>query len=156
MIISDATILITLINIDEFRILKIFIDSIIIPLEVYEEVSLKPSAKKYMDHEISEGFIAVESYKSSSLFKEINYILDAGESASIALAIEKKLPLIIDEKKGRKFAQKQGVEIIGLVGILRFLYVENHLNKEELLAIIKKLNGSDFRISSKLLDLILE
>ena len=156
MIISDATILITLINIDEFRVLKIFIDSIIIPPEVYEEVSLKPSAKKYMDHEISEGFIAVESYKSSSLFKEINYILDAGESASIALAIEKKLPLIIDEKKGRKFAQKQGVEIIGLVGILRFLYVENHLNKEELLAIIKKLNGSDFRISSKLLDLILE
>jgi hypothetical protein len=156
MIISDATILITLINIDEFRVLKIFIDSIIIPPEVYKEVSLKLSAKNYMDNEISEGFIRVESYKSSSLFKEINYILDGGESASIALAIEKKLPLIIDERKGRKFAQKQGVEIIGLVGILRFLYVENRLNKEEILAIIKKLNGSDFRISSKLLDLILE
>jgi predicted nucleic acid-binding protein len=71
------------------------------------------------------------------------------------LAIEKELPLIIDERKGRRFAQKQGVEIIGLVGILRFLYVEKRLSKVEILSIIEKLNNSDFRISSKLLDFIL-
>ena len=155
MIISDATILITLINIDEFRVLKLFIDSIIIPHEVYDEVSQKPSAKNYLDREINDGFISIESYKDHSLFREINYILDDGESASIALAIEKQLPLIIDEKKGRRFAQRQGVEIIGLVGILRFLYVENVLSREEVLDIIEKLNGSDFRVSSGLLELIL-
>ena len=55
MIISDATILIMLINIDEFRVLKLFIDSIIIPPEVYDEVSQKPSDKNYLDHEISNG-----------------------------------------------------------------------------------------------------
>ena len=88
MIISDATILITLINIDEFRVLKLFIDSIIIPLEVYSEVSNRVSAKNYLDLEIEEGFISVETYKSNSLFREINYILDSGESASITLAIE--------------------------------------------------------------------
>ena len=155
MIISDATILITLINIDEFRVLKLFIDSIIIPHEVYAEVSQKPSAKKYLNSEINEGFISIESYESDVLFREINYILDGGESASIALAIEKELPLIIDERKGRKFAQKQGIEIIGLVGILRFLYIEKRLSKTEILAIIEKLNNSGFRISSKLLNLIL-
>ena len=155
MIISDATILITLINIDEFRVLKLFIDSIIIPPEVYDEVSQKLSAKNYLDHEINEGFISVETYTDDALFREINYILDDGESASITLAIERELPLIIDERKGRRFAQKQGVEIIGLVGILRFLYVENRLSQEEILAIIEKLNSSDFRVSSKLLGLIL-
>jgi len=155
MIISDATILITLINIDEFHILKLFIDAIIIPHEVYNEVSQKPSAKNYLDAEMTQGFISVESYEDDSLFKEINYILDGGESASITLAIEKKLPLIIDERKGRRFAQKQGIEIIGLVGILRFLYVKKRLSREEVLAIIEKLNGSDFRVSSKLLGLIL-
>ena len=155
MIISDATILITLINIDEFRLLKLFIDSIIIPNEVYREVSQKISAKNYLDSEIAKEFIRIESYENDTLFREINYILDDGESASIALAIEKKLPLIIDERKGRRFAQKQGVEIIGLVGILRFLYVKRRLSKSEILAIIEKLNNSDFRISSKLLDLIL-
>ncbi|CAA6822967.1 MAG: Unknown protein [uncultured Sulfurovum sp.] len=155
MIISDATILITLIKIDEFRVLKLFIDGVVIPHEVYNEVSKKIFAKKYLDREINKGFISVESYKDDSLFREINYILDAGESASITLAIEKELPLIIDERKGRKFAQKQGVEIIGLVGILRFLYVDSDLSYEDVLAIIEKLNASDFRISSKLLDLIL-
>lgn len=155
MIISDATILITLINIDEFRILRLFIKEIIIPFEVYNEVAEKPSAKNYLEKEIDEGFIHVESCKNTTLFKEINYVLDAGESASIAMAIDRNLPLIIDEKKGRKFAQKQGVEIIGLVGILRFLYVEGRLNRKETLDIVDKLNSSDFRMSAKLLDLIL-
>lgn len=156
MIVSDATILITLINIDEFAILELFVEKIIIPNEVYKEVSQKPSAKKYLDAQIDKGFISLENYEDMALFKEINYLLDAGESASITLAIEKKLPLIIDEKKGRRFAQRQGVEIIGLVGILRFLYVEKRLDREEILGIIQKLNDSDFRISDKLLALILE
>jgi len=42
-----------------------------------------------------------------------------------------------------------------LVGILRFLYVEKRLSREEVLAVIEKLNGSDFRVSSKLLGLLL-
>ncbi|SFV56131.1 hypothetical protein MNB_SV-6-1655 [hydrothermal vent metagenome] len=155
MIISDATILITLINIDEFRVLKLFVEKIVIPYEVYSEVSRIASAKKYIDTQIDKLYILVESYEDSQLFKEINYLLDAGESASITLAIERNLPLIIDEKKGRKFAQKQGVEIVGLVGILRFLYSDGRLSKEEIVEIIVKLNESDFRISSKLLDLIL-
>jgi len=156
MIISDATILITLINIDEFSILKLFVDEIIITNEVYNEVSQKPNAKRFIDSEIDNGFILVDSYKSFDLFREINYILDIGESASITLAIERGLPLIIDEKKGRRFAQKQGVEVIGLIGILRFLYIEEKLSYDDTLNIVNKLNNSDFRISDKLLALIFE
>jgi len=66
------------------------------------------------------------------------------------------LPLIIDEKKGRRFAQKQGVEVIGLIGILRFLYIEEKLSYDDTLNIVNKLNNSDFRISDKLLALIFE
>ena len=146
MIISDAMILITLINIDELRILKLFIDEIIIPPEVYDKVSQQHNAKNHIDAQVAQGFISIESYESSSLFNEINYILDRGESASIALAIE---------RKGRRFAQNQGIEIIGLVGILWFLYTEKRLSREETLTIIQKLNDSDFRIGSKLLNLIL-
>ena len=154
MIVSDATILITLINIDEFRVLKLFVDKIIIPYEVYNEVSQKLSAKNFIDKEKALGFIDFQEYQDKTIFNQINYILDAGESASITLALEKNLPLIIDEKKGRQFAQKQGVEIIGLVGILRFLYGNNQLSKKETLNIVEKLNLSDFRISSSLLGLI--
>lgn len=155
MIISDATVLITLINIDEFDVLKLFIDQVIIPDEVYHEVSRTASAKRYLDHEIDSCFIQVAQYQDKQLFKDINYILDDGESASVTLALERKLPLIIDEKKGRRFAQQLGVEIIGLVGILRFLYRDGRLSEAETAEIVKKLNDSNFRISPDLLDLIL-
>ncbi len=155
MIIADATVLITLMNIDEFRLLKLFVDHIIIPNEVYEEASQQVSAKNFLDVEITDGFLSVENYEDVTMFNEIHYILDRGESAAITLAAEKKLPLIIDEKKGRRFAQMQGVEIIGLVGIIRFLYLEERLDRAEVLSLIEKLNRSDFRISQNLLHLIL-
>ncbi len=155
MIIADSTILITLINIDEFKILKLFIEKVTITNEVYNEISIQQSTKKFIDYEIAKGFILVKSYENKQLFKEINFILDAGESSSIALALEENLPLIIDEKKGRRFAKAKGIEVIGLVGILRFLYVEKILNVDRTKEIIGKLNHSDFRISQKLLDMIL-
>ena len=72
------------------------------------------------------------------------------------MAIEKKLPLIIDEKKGRKFAQRCCIEIIGLVGILRFIYLNKMLTKTEVIEIIEHLNKSDFRISEKLMKSIVK
>ncbi len=155
MIVSDATILITLINIDVFEVLRLFTTQLIIPPEVYQEVTQKPSAKSCINHEINEGFICVEAYEDNTIFRELSYILDAGESASMTLALERGLPLIVDEKKGRSIARGQGIEIIGLVGILRFLYIEECLSREELMDIIEKLNHSDFRISTALLDMIL-
>ena len=156
MIVSDATALITLINIDEFQVLSLFAEQLIVTPEVYAEVTQQVHAKRYMDTQKENGFISIQSYVDSSRFDAFCYLLDAGEAASITLALEKNLPLIIDEKKGRKFAQAQGVEIIGLVGILRYLYVENILTKEEIQDIIQKLNASDFRISPALLALVLK
>ena len=155
MIVSDSTILITLINIDEFELLESFVESIIITKEVYEEVSQRVYAKNFIDAKIDESYIKIENYTDLQLFYEINTILDKGESASITLAIEKSLPLIIDEKKGRRFAKAQGIEVVGLIGILRYLYLEKKLSKKESLEIIKKLNNSNFRIDKKLIEMIL-
>jgi len=155
-IISDATALIVLINIDKFELFKMMFENIIMTQEVYDEVTVRPSTKKFIDTEIKAGFLSIENYEDVKAFKEINFILDKGESASIALALEKNLPLIIDEKKGRKFAQNCGIEIIGLVGMLRFIYVHKLLSKKEISEIIKNLNQSDFRVSAKLMQTILE
>ncbi len=155
MIVSDSTVLIALINIDEFRILKAFVKTVIIPYEVYQEVIQKKYAKNYLEKQIEQGFVIVEKYKDTSLFNTIHATLDSGESAAITLALEKELPLIIDEKKGRKYAQEKGIEIVGLVGILRFLYLENKMSKSEIVMIIDTLKKSDFRISNSLLKMIL-
>jgi len=156
MIISDATVLITLINIDRFDILTKFIDKIYITTEIYKEISQRVYAKKFIDSYIHTNFIEIKEYNNKQLFRELHTILDIGESSAIALALETNLPLIIDEKKGRRFAKSKGVEIVGLVGIIRYLYVSNILDTNEVVDIIKLLNQSDFRITQSLLDMILE
>jgi predicted nucleic acid-binding protein len=156
MIISDSTILITLINIDEFDVLKKYTNNIIITDEVYGEVAVKPYAKNYLDKEIKKRFIKIQNYTNKKLFNEINIILDKGEASSISLALESALPLIIDEKKGRKFALIKGIKVLGLVGILRYLYLEDKISKNKAKLIIEKLNCSKFRVSRKLLELILK
>ena len=155
MILSDATAIITLINIDELALLKAFARTILIPEEVYREITHYPHARACIDQEIAEGFIEIATYDDPTLFHDFCYLLDAGESAAIAIAIERNLPLIIDEKKGRAFARRQGVEVIGLIGILRYLYAEGTLSRQRTEGIIAKLDASDFRISEKLLGMIL-
>ena len=155
MIVSDATILITLINIDKFDILEKFVDKTYITKEVYNEVCQKVYAKKFIDSLIKKDFIGIKEFKNRQLYNEFRFILDKGESSSIVLAIEQKLPLIIDEKKGRNFAKSKGVEIIGLIGIIKYLYISGRLSKEEVLIIIELLNKRSFRIDKNLLELIL-
>jgi len=151
MIISDATAIIVLININEFKLLKLFTSYIILTQEVYNEVCIDPTTKKAIDSHIQSNFISLQNYSNQILFEEIQLFLDEGESASIALAVETKYPLLIDEKKGRQLAKQLGVDIIGLVGIIRFLYLENKLNKNQVLDLIEKLKSTDFRISQTLL-----
>jgi predicted nucleic acid-binding protein len=155
MIVSDATTLIALINIYRLDLLRQFVDALIVPREVCNEVTKRPSARKILDEEIERGFLSVASYSDTELFGQINYILDVGESAAITLAIERNLPLIIDECKGRRFAQRQGIEIIGLVGILRFLHLDGRVPRDEIAQVIEMLDGVGFRMSGVLVDMVL-
>ena len=155
MIVADASVLIALININAFEILKSFIDNIVITREVYNEVAQREYAKRLIDREIEASYISIKAYKNIRRFEEMCFVLDAGESSSILLAMEENLPLIIDEKKGRKFAKQKGVKVIGLVGILRFLYLEESLDRKKIQEIVERLRDSDFRISQTLLEMIL-
>jgi predicted nucleic acid-binding protein len=45
-------------------------------------------------------------------------LLDKGESAAIRLAIERSVPVLMDEKTGRRVATDLGVRVIGSAGVL--------------------------------------
>ena len=155
MIVSDSTALITLINIDEFELLSFFTQKVLIPKEVYEEVALLEEARVFLDAEIEKKFIEVSIYDNHLLYDELNILLDSGESASIVLALEKKMPLLIDEKKGRNVAQNMNIDIIGLIGMIRFLYKKEKISKKRTKEIMQKLSASSFRVSKKLMDMVL-
>jgi len=155
-IVSDSTTLISLINIERFELLFKFSDSIIITPAVYSEVSIQKASKRILDEYISLSKITVSKVDDYKKVKELLIRLDLGESESIVLAKEQKLPLIIDEKKGKKIALSFGIDTIGLIGILLIYKKKKYLLNDEIVTIVQELREVDFRISDVLLELLLE
>ena len=155
-VISDSTTLISLINIERFELLFKFSDTIIVTPSVYSEVTVQKSAKRVLDEYISLSKVVVKEVKNNKKVKELLIRLDIGESESIVLAEEQNLPLIIDEKKGKKIALSFGLDAIGLIGILLVYKKRAYLSNDEIVEIVEELREVNFRVSDSLLALLLE
>ena len=155
-VISDSTTLISLLNIERLELLFKFSDTIIITPSVYSEVTIHKSSKRVLDEYITLSKVIISEVKNIKKVKELLIRLDLGESESIVLAEEQKLPLIIDEKKGKKIALSFGLDAIGLVGILLVYKKRGYLSSDEIIEIVKELREVSFRVSDKLLELLLE
>ena len=153
-VISDSSTLIALLNIDKLYLIFELFKSIIITKAVYQEVTEQLKIDNEINTLISQNKIEVKNSSHNELFTIIIKELDLGESESIALAKELNCLLIIDEKKGRSIAQSLGIDIVGLIGILLKLIKLKKLTKDEALEIIDSLQKKDFRVSEKLVELI--
>jgi predicted nucleic acid-binding protein len=115
MIISDATTLIVLEKQRKLSLLCQLFEKVIIPETVYQELMAGLPVGAVLD---TVACIEVETVALSERLANLLIVLDQGEAEAIELAISKQLPLIIDEKKGRKIAQQMGLIITGLAGLL--------------------------------------
>lgn len=146
-IVSDATALIVLAKLSRTELLKSLFTSVIIPHHVKEEIIQKN------DYDCSiwdDSFFIVYGVTDTSLLGSLELFLDKGESEAITLAKELSLPLLIDEKKGRKIAQTMHIDVIGLVGVIVALYRRNIINSQEAITLIDEAQLIGFRISDKL------
>ena len=155
-VVSDSTTLITLINIKKFEILFKFSDTIMIAKAVYDEVSIRLEAKNILKEYINQGKVIVQNIDNYREVKILLNRLDLGESESIVLAANKKIPLIIDEKKGKSIAKSLGLDTIGLIGILLLFKEKELLGLNEIENIVEMLQKSKFRVSTSLLELLLK
>jgi len=155
-VVSDSTTLITLINIERFDLLFGFAERIIIPPSVYHEISIQKPAREVLDRSIREETIVIMEVADRRRVQELMIRLDLGESESIVLADEQNLPLIIDEKRGKKIAKENGLETIGLIGILLIYRRRGSLSRDEVRTIVDELRTVNFRISEALVTLLLE
>lgn len=146
-IVSDATALIVLAKLSHTELLKSLFTSVIIPHHVKEEILQKN------DYDLSvwdDSFFIVSNVSDISLLGSLELFLDKGESEAITLAKELSLPLLIDEKKGRKIAQTMHIEVIGLVGVIIALHRRKIVSSQEAIAIIDEVQKIGFRLSEKL------
>jgi predicted nucleic acid-binding protein len=117
-IIADSSTLITLLDTNNFSLLFELFEEIIITNEVYEEITYNLYHKEKINTYLSLDKIKLIAIEHGDMYEMLRKRLDAEESESIALAKKLQLPLIIDERKGRKIAQSLGINIIGFVGII--------------------------------------
>ncbi len=134
-IISDTSCLILLDNIGELDLLHKLYGTIITTTDVKLEFG------KDLPHwfEIKEP--ADKNYQTI-----IENTVDKGEASTIALAIEyDDCLLIIDDLKGRKFAQQLGLNIIGTMGVIVDAKLSGIISSIK--PLIQKMRNTNFRIT---------
>jgi predicted nucleic acid-binding protein len=135
-IISDTSCLILLDKIGELEILNKLFGTIITTSEVAEEFGQ-----------------ALPSW--FEIMATIEASLDKGEASAIALAMElDDCLLIIDDLKGRKFAQQLGLTIIGTIGIIVDAKLTGVISSVK--PILSKIKETNFRITEALELIILK
>jgi len=153
-IIADSSPLISLAIIDMLELLEYYFDKVYVPFAVYKEVSVfeKPFSEK-LKHYLEQKVLTVENIHMVSV---INERIDLGEAEAITLAFEKKADLIIlDDSKARKTAKRNGLTVIGTLGLLLEAKKEGKI--ENLKQYIQILSDNDIRLSEQLkMDILIE
>ena len=116
-IICDSSPLITLSIIDKLDLLDSLFNEVVIPVSVFNEVNILGKSEAQQIAKWAQGKITKTTNKQ--LMQSFNLLLDAGEAEAMSLYFEKNADfLLIDEKKGRKIALYNEINIIGSLGIL--------------------------------------
>ncbi len=156
-VISDTSALTNLAAIQHLHLLPQLYNQVTIPEAVYRElVDIAPPVTGTLEVQTA-PWLVVKHVVNRSLVDRLQYQvrLDAGESEAIALALDLNAELLlIDERRGRTEANRLGLRITGLLGIL----VE--AKRQSLVVAVKPLMDaliatSEFRVSPALYEQIL-
>jgi predicted nucleic acid-binding protein len=152
-IVCDCSPLIALALCDQLALLDIIFNEVVIPEEVYVEatVSDKPEALKIAAY--AQG--KAQRPDGPKPAKLLGAALGKGEIEAMTLYWEKNADyLLIDEDKGRRFARKNGITVIGSLGILL------HAKTQNLIPAVKPLlhilRSSNIRIADSLYESVLK
>ena len=89
--------------------------------QIYGEVFIPEAVQKELQvlHQELPPFICVQKISNRSHYERLIVRVDKGEAEAIVLAKEIKADeLLIDEADGRRVAIEEGLEIVGLLGVL--------------------------------------
>ncbi len=118
-VISDTSPISGLYLIGQIELLPKLFGKVIVPTTVAKELERLSFWGHEMDIVLKSNWISIETAIDSPKLEELRSELDPGEAEAIALATVFKADLlIIDELKGRRIAVKEGLKIIGILGIL--------------------------------------
>ncbi len=155
-IISDTSPISNLLLIEQLSLLKALYGQLIIPDAVFQEIKALETFGVDVSTVQTADWIEVRAVCDQMLVEKLVTEVDRGEAEAIALAIELNAErLLIDERIGRRVAQRYDLKITGLLGVL----VSAKQNKliDELKPILDQLiQQAKFRVHADLYQQILE
>jgi predicted nucleic acid-binding protein len=157
-IISDTSVITNLAAIEQLHLLPQLYNQVIIPEAVYRELTEIELPVPGTIEIKNAPWVEIRQVVNRSIVQQLREQarLDIGESEAISLALELKADLLlIDERRGRMEANRLGLRITGLLGLL----IE--AKQRDLIIAVKPLidtliTTSAFRVSSALYNQILE
>jgi len=97
-----------------FELLRQLYDRVLLPERVLEELAEgRPSGSAYLEEFGIRDLVQVVAVPSDASGLEA---LDSGERAALSLALDRDLPLLIEERAGCDLAHKRGMRFSGIAG----------------------------------------
>ena len=118
-VVSNTSPLTNLAAIGQFDLLRLLCPELYIAQGVWQELNAKGSPWPGSDQVAQADWIEKHTVRNQDLIVALQRDLDRGEAETIALALELGAGLVLlDEREGRHIAQRFGLHVIGVVGLL--------------------------------------
>ena len=118
-VVSDTSPITNLSAIGCFDLLQSLFGEIHLPEQVRSELNAFGHRWLGADEIENASWVHIHNVGNSALMQTLLRDLDSGEAAGIVLALELKAQLILmDERDGRRAAERLGITVLGTVGIL--------------------------------------
>ena len=152
-VVSDTSPITNLLKIGRINLLRDLFETVIIPEAVFREINAielqRTEIQKY-------SWIRVAKLENHQLFDELIKKVDSGEAEAISLSVELSATLLlIDESDGRLEAERIGLEVTGLIGVL-IRAKDKGLIEQVAPELIKLVDEAGFWISAGLIRSVLE
>ncbi|MBR6200797.1 MAG: DUF3368 domain-containing protein [Spirochaetales bacterium] len=158
-VVSDTTPIISLLKVHQIDLLEKLFGKVILPAEVYEELTVDNRFYKEIADFQECDFFEIEDCIDDEIlekFKQDNK-LDAGESAALIWCEKLAADLILmDEKNGRDAADTMNLKCMGTIGIIAGAYRNRLLSKQDVISIVLGLQKSGRFISDGLYKMLME
>lgn len=148
-VVSNTTPISNLIRIGQLPLLSRIFGAVLIPAQVADE--LDNGRHVLGDWRRADGSSALETVHplDGPFLRQLQSQLDEGEAAAIALAVERKAPLLLlDELEGRRVAEYHGIRIVGTLGILLEAKRAGHVSAVG--PLVESLEQANFHMSAAL------
>jgi uncharacterized protein len=118
-VVSNTSPIIALACAGRLDLLRGLYSQIVIPNAVFDEIAVVGAGEPGAREVVESPWIKRQPALNGPLVTALRLELDAGEAEAIALAVESGANLIlIDERLGRRAAQRLGLTVVGTLGVL--------------------------------------